>query len=104
MRAQTIMACSLLFAGVAQAQPAPVVEKKPATEGARSTQTCYLAFQIFTYGPDPRIPSMGEGRNPIARFPDKATLRDYIEDIKAADRYGGQTAHAAGRHPGAFQL
>ena len=25
---------------------------------------------------------MGEGPNPIARFPDKAMLRDYIEDIK----------------------
>ena len=45
-------------------------------------ETRYLAFQIFTYGPDPKIASMGEGKNPIARFPDKATLRDYIEDIK----------------------
>jgi hypothetical protein len=42
----------------------------------------YLAFQIFTYGPNPKIASMGEGPNPVARFPDKATLRDYMEDIK----------------------
>jgi hypothetical protein len=46
-------------------------------------ETRYLAFQIFTYGPNPKIPTMGEGANPQpARFPDKAVLRDYIEDIK----------------------
>src|ERR1017187_2296761 len=46
-------------------------------------ETRYLAFQIFTYGPNPKIATMGEGTNPQpARFPDKATLRDYIEDIK----------------------
>jgi hypothetical protein len=45
-------------------------------------ETRYLAFQIFTYGPDPRVASMGEGPNPIARFPDKTTIRDYVEDIK----------------------
>ncbi len=50
--------------------------------GPSSEETRYLAFQIFTYGPDPKIPSMGEGSHAIARFPDKATLRDYIEDIK----------------------
>jgi hypothetical protein len=58
--------------------------KPPATsESLKAEQeTRYLAFQIFTYGPDPKVASMGEGTNPIARFPDKATLRDYIEDIK----------------------
>ncbi len=46
-------------------------------------ETRYLAFQIFTYGPNPKIATMGEGTNPQpARFPDKAVLRDYIEDIK----------------------
>ena len=46
-------------------------------------ETRYLAFQIFTYGPNPIIATMGEGKNPQpARFPDKAMLRDYIEDIK----------------------
>ena len=46
-------------------------------------ETRYLAFQIFTYGPNPKIATMGEGKNPQpARFPDKAALRDYIEDIK----------------------
>ena len=49
---------------------------------ATEEETRYLAFQIFTYGPNPKIASMGEGKNPLARFPDKATLRDYIEDIK----------------------
>jgi hypothetical protein len=42
----------------------------------------YLSFQIFTYGPNPRIATLGEGSNPIARFPDNSTLRDYIDDIK----------------------
>ena len=45
-------------------------------------ETRYLAFQIFTYGPNPKLAKMGEGMNPIARFPDKATLREYILDIK----------------------
>jgi hypothetical protein len=45
-------------------------------------ETRYLAFQIFTYGPNPQIATMGEGANPVAKFPDKSNLRDYIEDIK----------------------
>jgi hypothetical protein len=45
-------------------------------------ETRYLAFQIFTYGPNPKIASMGEGAHAVARFPDKAALREYIEDIK----------------------
>jgi len=45
-------------------------------------ETRYLAFQIFTYGPNPKIASMGEGVNPIARFPDRETLRDSILDIR----------------------
>jgi len=50
-------------------------------EGEKETQ--YLAFQIFTYGPNPLIATMGEGTNPQpARFPDKAVLRGYIDDIK----------------------
>ncbi|MFI5460216.1 MAG: hypothetical protein ACHRXM_32770 [Isosphaerales bacterium] len=58
--------------------------RKPAAADSSQAEkeTRYLAFQIFTYGPDPRVASMGEGKNPVARFPDKATLRDYIEDIK----------------------
>ena len=42
----------------------------------------YLAFQVFTCGPDPRIPMSGEGMKPLGSLPDKAALRDYIEDIK----------------------
>ena len=46
-------------------------------------ETRYLAFQIFTYGPNPLMATMGEGKNPQpARFPGKAVLRDYIGDIK----------------------
>ena len=46
-------------------------------------ETRYLAFQIFTYGPNPLIATMGEGKNPQpARFPEKAVLRAYIDDIK----------------------
>ena len=58
--------------------------QKPATPASvkAKPETRYLAFQIFTYGPDPRMASMGEGKNPVARFPESATLRDYIEDIK----------------------
>jgi hypothetical protein len=34
-------------------------------------------------GPNPKVATMGEGTNPqLARFPDKAVLRDYIGDIK----------------------
>jgi len=71
---------AVLFTGSASGQNA----KKPATPDSSKTEkeTRYLAFQIFTYGPDPRVASMGEGMNPVARFPDKATLRAYIEDIK----------------------
>jgi len=46
-------------------------------------ETKYLAFQIFTYGPNPIVATMGEGMHPQpARFPEKATLHDYIDDIK----------------------
>ena len=39
-------------------------------------ETRYLAFQIFTYGPNPIISTMGEGKNPQpARF-------DYAERIR----------------------
>jgi hypothetical protein len=71
---------AMLFASSASGQDAT----KPATPQASKAEkeTRYLAFQIFTYSPDPRVASMGEGKNPVARFPDKATLRDYIEDIK----------------------
>ena len=46
-------------------------------------ETRYLAFQIFTYGPNPKMATMGEGTHPQpARFPENAVLRDYIQDIK----------------------
>jgi len=49
---------------------------------AQNPETRYLAFQIFTYGPDPKIARMGESAGTIARFPEKAVLREYILDIK----------------------
>ena len=65
-------------------QPAAAQEKPATPEAVKAEkETRYLAFQIFTYGPNPLIATMGEGTNPQpARFPDKAVLRDYIEDIK----------------------
>ena len=71
---------AVLAAGSASAQDARQTVTPDSSNAEKETR--YLAFQIFTYGPDPRIPSMGEGKNPVARFPDKATLRDYIQDIK----------------------
>jgi hypothetical protein len=72
---------AVLFASSAFGQDS----KKPATSDASKAEkeTRYLAFQIFTYGPNPKLATMGEGPNPQpARFPDKAVLRDYILDIK----------------------
>ncbi len=47
------------------------------------SETRYLAFQIFTYSPNPKNPTMGEGSDPQpARFPEKTVLRDYIQDIQ----------------------
>ncbi|HEY8749690.1 MAG TPA: hypothetical protein VIM11_17025 [Tepidisphaeraceae bacterium] len=72
---------AVLFAGSAWGQEA---KKLAAAEAAKAeNETRYLAFQIFTYGPNPIIATMGEGTNPQpARFPDKAVLRNYIADIK----------------------
>ncbi len=77
--ATPILLAALLAAGWTQA-PAAAREKSEVGKGEKETR--YLAFQIFTYGPDPKMASMGEGKNAVARFPDRATLRDYILDIK----------------------
>jgi len=85
---------AVLFAIPASGQDS----KKPATPEALKAEkeTRYLAFQIFTYSPDPKVASMGEGMNPVARFPDKAPLRDYIEDIKRRiGTVGDQQSHLA---------
>jgi hypothetical protein len=70
-----------------QTQPRDIAvdgEKPPTPEVAKvEKETRYLAFQIFTYGPNLLTPAMGEGPTPqTARFPEKAALRAYIEDIK----------------------
>lgn len=60
----------------ANADPAP-----PST-ATHSQETRYLAFQIFTSNPDPRIAESGEGMKPLTGLPGKEPLRDYIRDIK----------------------
>ncbi len=52
---------ALLFAGCAPGQGS----KQPANPGPSKAEqeTRYLAFQIFTYGPNPKLASMGEGKN-----------------------------------------
>ena len=87
-RLEILVIVAVVFAGCAPGQES----KQPADPGSSKAEreTRYLAFQIFTYGPDPRIASMGEGKNAVARFPDRATLRDYVEDIKTADRHRGR--------------
>ena len=77
-----LLAC--LVALACNRTPAEAQEKPAAPDSLKAEkETRYLAFQIFTYGPNPIIATMGEGTNPQpARFPDKAVLRDYIEDIK----------------------
>ena len=44
-------------------------------------ETRYLAFQIFTYSPDPHA-AFGPDSGPTAGLPDKASLRTYIGDIR----------------------
>ena len=70
----------MLFASFALGQDST----KPATPQASKAEkeTRYLAFQIFTSNPDPRVPEGGKGMKPLGSLPDKAVLRDYIEDIK----------------------
>jgi hypothetical protein len=77
-----------LFASSAAGQDSEKPARRDSLKAEKETR--YLAFQIFTYGPNPKIPTMGEGLNPqIARFPDKAPLRDYIEDITGRIRLVG---------------
>src|SRR4051812_13122418 len=80
--ATPIILASLLAVG--GHQPAAAQEKAATPEAPKAEkETRYLAFQIFTYGPDPKLATMGEGSNPQpARFPGRAVLRDHIGDIK----------------------
>ena len=84
MRNLTMVAGSVLMAGLAWVHPAPVSETKPvAPEAVKAEkETRYLAFQIFTCDPDPRIPMSGQGMKPLGSLPDHNSPRDYIEDIK----------------------
>ena len=60
---------------------APGQDVKPSPQSV-STETRYLAFQIFTSSPDPKIAESGEGMKPLTGLPERAALRDYIADIK----------------------
>lgn len=71
---------AVLFVSSASAHDANQPSRPDSSKAQKETR--YLAFQIFTYGPDPRVATMGEGPNPVAKFPDEGTLRDYIDDIK----------------------
>ena len=62
----------LLTAGVMRSQ----------SQADEPVEVRYLAFQVFTCGPDPKIPMSGGGMKPLGSLPDKAALRDYIKDIK----------------------
>ncbi len=56
----------LISSAIGQGSSATDDASKPKQE------TKYLAFQIFTYGPNPRNSTMGEGKNPQpARLPEK---------------------------------
>jgi hypothetical protein len=46
-------------------------------------ETCYLAFQIFTYfSPDPKVARLLSSGHPEPLLPGRPALRDYIQDIK----------------------
>ncbi len=45
-------------------------------------ETRYLAFQIFTGTPNPIYALSAEGIKPLGALPDRASLREYILDIK----------------------
>jgi len=57
-------------------------KKRAAADSLKAEkETRYLAFQIFTYSPDPTFALSGEGKE-TPGMPDKASLLDYTGDIK----------------------
>jgi hypothetical protein len=44
-------------------------------------ETRYLAFQIFSSGPDPRIPIGDSGLNPLGPMPSQDALDPFVQDI-----------------------
>jgi hypothetical protein len=81
---------ALLIAGSASAQDAT---RPSQHEAARAeTDTRYLAFQIFTYSPDPRAAVSGSGKE-TPGLPGDAALRDTIQEIK--QQIGTVAARAA---------
>ncbi len=71
---------AMLLAGSAWGRDAEQPGASGSSKAARETR--YLAFQLFTYSPNPQNAGMGEKKDVVARFPTSATLRESIDDIK----------------------
>jgi len=71
-------------------------KKRAAADSLKAEkETRYLAFQIFTYSPDPTFALSGEGKE-TPGMPDKASLLDYTGDIKRRiGTVGGQQTRLA---------
>jgi hypothetical protein len=82
---------AVLVAGAAMGQNA--TERATQASPAPELETRYLAFQIFTHGPDPKIPMSGAGMTAVVGLPDKASLRAYIDDIKGRIGTVGSEQH-----------
>lgn len=93
MRGLMIAICTVLLASIAAAHQVSTPAVNPIPQQTE-TETKYLAFQIFTYNPNPQSASMGEGANhQHAGFPSKAVLGAYIDDIKNRIGVAGDRRH-----------
>ena len=92
----------MLFASSASGQDS----KKPATPESLKAEkeTRYLAFQIFTYGPDPKVAQYGRGDEPTRQVPGQGGASRLHRGHQTADRHRRRPADPAGRHAGAAQL
>ena len=90
---------AVLFASSASGQDS----KKPATPESLKAEkeTRYLAFQIFTYGPDPKIATYGRGEEPNRQVPGQGGASRLHRGHQTADRHRGRPADPTGRHAGA---
>ena len=91
---------AVLFAGSASGQDS----KKPATPDSSKAEkeTRYLAFQIFTYGPDPKVATHGRGDEPNRQVPGQGGASRLHRGHQTADRHRGRPADPTGRHAGAL--
>ncbi len=70
---------AVLSAGSASGQDAAESALPGGSDAGKETR--YLAFQIFTYSPDPKFALSGEGKE-TPGLPGRAALRDYVQDIE----------------------